>query len=341
MINTKDITIVFQGAIPNGMIGNTSIICFNISKLRKYFPNAQIILSTWENSVIPNDLVVDKIVQSQDPGALSGIKIFDGRTNNINRQIISTMAGINLVQTKYALKIRTDIYINSSILLETLNELSSHYDLDEKIVVGSYFTLDGRIFERLLFHVSDWIQFGSTSNLKNLWNSKLYTEEEATWYDNHPRQSCCNFYEQFFRTKFAVEQHIFTNYAKKSGYLVPNELVCLDNEIVDSYKRFIKDKLVILDPKQIGYVFNKYPDIESSKFHKINCLTHKDWQWFQNELLLEKIIFLAKKPSYILRIIQKKLYNKLYSTLSFDLYSQSLTKKIKFFMKILFRFLLK
>ena len=64
MIKSTDISIVVQGSVENR---EETIKCLN--SIRKILPQAEIILSTWEDSDIVN-LDYDKLVLNKDPGAV-------------------------------------------------------------------------------------------------------------------------------------------------------------------------------------------------------------------------------------------------------------------------------
>ena len=62
MIDSKDISVVIQGAIDPIETKKC------ISSIKQYLPGAEIILSTWENSNLEG-LEYDHLVLSKDPGA--------------------------------------------------------------------------------------------------------------------------------------------------------------------------------------------------------------------------------------------------------------------------------
>ena len=107
-IDSTDISVVVQGAIHNKFTKKS------LSSIRKYLPEAEIILSTWEGTDTSN-LDYDIILLNKDPGA----HVFDcnGRVQNQNRQIVSTKNGIKKASRKYVLKIRSDMQIQGTKFL--------------------------------------------------------------------------------------------------------------------------------------------------------------------------------------------------------------------------------
>ena len=97
MVDFKEISVVVQGAISGK---STDPEHYQITKkvlqsIRKYLPGAEIILSTWKGSDVKG-LDYDQLVESDDPGAVllgeyNGVKAF----NNLNRQIVSSKAGLD------------------------------------------------------------------------------------------------------------------------------------------------------------------------------------------------------------------------------------------------------
>ena len=101
MIDFKDISVVIQGAVDFSMIDQV------LQSVRSVLPEAEIILSTWEGvdySPINSELY-DKLVLSTDPGGFQLYK--QNKTlNNVDRQVVSSFAGLNKATNLYAIKMR-------------------------------------------------------------------------------------------------------------------------------------------------------------------------------------------------------------------------------------------
>ena len=115
-----------------------------------------VIISTW----IDNDILFDtpsnwKIIKSEYPERYANFQ-------NVDYQITSTLNALNLVETKYVLKVRADEYWSN--LYKIYDGLNS----DEKILCGSMFfrPLDSPY----PFHISDHILFGTNDNMKKMFN---------------------------------------------------------------------------------------------------------------------------------------------------------------------------
>ena len=123
----------------------------------KNYSNFKVIISTWSDYVIPFELPSNwKLIK------VDGVD-FDfagkGCMQNLEYQITSTLNGLNIVDTKYTIKVRGDEYFS---YIEKIYE-KIKLD-DEKIVCSS-------IWFRPLnspypFHISDHIISGITNNIK-------------------------------------------------------------------------------------------------------------------------------------------------------------------------------
>ena len=110
-ITSKDLSVVVQGAVSP----LETALC--LKSVRKYLPEAQIILSTWNGSDISHfDGLYDEIVLSDDPGAVI-FDIKDKKTNSLNRILVSSREGIKVAKKTYVLRIRTDLILKNNNLL--------------------------------------------------------------------------------------------------------------------------------------------------------------------------------------------------------------------------------
>ncbi|WP_114909491.1 WavE lipopolysaccharide synthesis family protein [Haemophilus haemolyticus] len=306
-MDSRDISVVLQGAL---IPSEYAFYKDNIAKIRAVLPNSKIILSTWEGTFISSELDVDLVVFSKDPGGLIGIKRCDiNKANNINRQIITTYSGLEKVKTEYVLKIRTDCYLEHSNFTEYFIRFSKSKDY---IISTSFFTIDPTMYEHMPYHISDWFQFGKTNILLQYWDVPLMTEEDSSWYLSHKYASNSGFFDKEFISKFAVEQYIAINYAKKLGYEIPEFHNDNRKIVLESYYKFLSERIIILDLCQAGLVFPKYLWVYSSVFFSMSCITFTDWYGnYINNMGIsvgkDDPVFSSylkrKKKKYILRIL--------------------------------------
>ncbi|WFF38740.1 WavE lipopolysaccharide synthesis family protein [Moraxella nasibovis] len=295
MINDKDITVIYQGAVNVSNLGtgnsDSSDFLYNVQKTRTALPNATIILSTWSNTVLPSDydtpekLGVDKIVYSDDPGALPNIKFDNLPANNANRQLLSTLTGLKATTTRFAMKLRTDSFLTGTGFKKAYSQFEQQVSATKKgrdfqyspIVLCCYFTIDPNVYEHMAFHMSDWVHFGETKTLLKYWDVPFFNFEDATFYERHPHDKSSNFFDRQFRTRIAVEQYLTTEFAKKFGYAVPVFHNQIDKKILFDFDKFLAERMIVLDLDQFGVDLPKYKWVRNSDFISMDILMHADW----------------------------------------------------------------
>ena len=285
-MKTSDITVVFQGAfkpyIPRDGLPFAEIL----KRTRNSLPGARILLSAWEDSDVPEGMGVDDVVLSKDPGALAPLKLTDNKVNNVNRQIVSTRAGMKAVRTRYAVKLRTDCFLEHAGFIDYFQTQLKRDAYRKRIVSSAFFTLDTTVFERIPYHVSDWFQFAEADVLRAYWSAPLMTPQAGRYYEAHEHAPSSNIFERRFRAEYAVEQHIAMHYARQLGYVCPTYLNDISPPVLRDYERFLARETLIIDPWQIGLVFPKYQWIGGSTLQRINNIMHLDW------------LALARQPSF-------------------------------------------
>lgn len=295
-IDTKDISVVVQGAIDK----EYTPLC--LKSIRKYLPESEIILSTWQNSEV-NNLDYDILVLNEDPG-YSLMSPFE--VNNIKRQIVSTINGIKKSSRNYILKIRTDISLYGNRFLKFFRKYNKfNYDykfVKERILVSSLPTRDPMDWEAP-FCVSDWITFGLKGDSILLWDIKFPTYEEENWFNIHPRDIKVLYSYDALVARFNPEQHIIISFIKK----FMKEIYC-DN-MFDNNDKAVKlninilvNNFLVLSPKLYNFKFLK-PLRNGDWYH---ILTYNKWlKYYNNEFNKRKIIPIDfEKLSYV-----KHMYN--------------------------------
>lgn len=107
-----------------------------LESVRKSFPKAQLILSTWLHENLEVIQEYDLLVQSADPGKDYG---------NLTRNIKGSLSGIQRADRPYCMRIRTDLLFKDNRCLEWFNVWDKHgtqFNLfDKRILVSAYYTL--------------------------------------------------------------------------------------------------------------------------------------------------------------------------------------------------------
>jgi hypothetical protein len=272
----SDITVVFQGAIAAHGVESAPTTLECVQRTRRALPDARYVLSTWAGTQLPRGLPVDEVVYCKDPGSLPSIKLKSEQANNINRQIVTAAAGLAAVRTTHAVKMRTDSFLRHAGFVDHYGRYARYLEQDA-MVFNKLFTVDPDVFERLPFHLSDWFQFGPAQALRAYWNAAPMSLEEATHYERGQHAPHSTFLDREFRCLLAVEQHVCTQYAARLGYAVPRFHNDLSPRVLASFRRFIMERAIILDPGQIGLEVPKHDWATRSRFQSMNCIGHADW----------------------------------------------------------------
>lgn len=275
-IDTEDISVIVQGAIDKK---NTQRCLISI---RKYLPGSTIILSTWEGSNVEG-LTYDKLVVNSDPGGYICDKVH-GTKNNVARQIVSTLSGLKNATTTYSLKIRSDLELVGNNFLNYF-EMFPHFSeklkiLKARVLVNSLYTRGlmpnpNTLYDKLLYHPSDWICFGYTQDLINIWDIPLPNEPTfSTWFEKRKRPNMDPCRTWLFR--YVPEQYIWLSFLQKNVDGIKFEHFG-DNtyENLGMSELSIVNNLVVLDYKeQYDFEFKKY-DIQKHVPYNI----HRHYYW--------------------------------------------------------------
>lgn len=269
MIDFKDISVVVQGAI------DPILTPISLRSIRDTLPGATIILSTWLDSDA-SLLDFDTSILSIDPGA----PLCDTSTNivnNVNRQIVSTRYGLRQVQTKYALKTRSDIKITSPAFIYFFQEFNrSHAKpppgryTKERIAINNLYCADPRK-TGFCFHFSDWIQFGTTEDLLNLWEIPLQPDEFNHYFSKTNRPELDPIPSKTF--KYIPEQYIWKTFLEKNGASLAFDHFSDCRDIRSSENSFAQN-LIIIDYEDFGINFMKF---DPYKFDYNAQLSHSRW----------------------------------------------------------------
>ncbi len=253
-IKNVDITVVIQGPIHHSSETSSEmgLTSRSISAIRKYFPGAVIVLSTWEGERTDN-LLYDKLILNQDPGptVVKYHKNGTPHTVNVNRQIVSTLAGLMAVETKYAMKLRSDNILNSdraiNLLLRYPKRVSEHKLTKERIVSSNLFAKEYSQGLPIPFFPSDFFQFGRSEDLLALWdipliegyqyNKKLAGKRQSKlypWPDLHVEQILwLSFVNKYIFVKMPHKFGSGREQMKLSRKIIANNLIIAERSELD------------------------------------------------------------------------------------------------------------
>jgi hypothetical protein len=274
-IQSKDISIVIQGPIDwsidqNSLEPITLTCCRNI---RSLLPNAEIILSTWKKE-LTKGLDYDKIIISEIPDQQGNWPSWI--PNNVNRQIVSTISGLNSATRQYCLKIRTDMILMGTDFIKHFEERRSYKKnlgadsiFKNAVVTNNLSSRNSKsILKRLPdhplpFHFSDHVQFGNICDLKTLWDIPLQNDDEANFFHDRSHPNKWRLHEL---SRLSPEQYILTSAIKKSRPLDIKDYADGRDEILKLSEYYLKSHFVILPDISFPVSFPKYHTIEHFRF---------------------------------------------------------------------------
>ncbi|MCE9608451.1 MAG: WavE lipopolysaccharide synthesis family protein [Planctomycetia bacterium] len=280
MISSSEISVVVQGAVA-GRPSDPPAKRFTdrcLRSVRRHLPEAQIILSTWKGADVTG-LSFDRLVLSDDPGAVP----LDARRtpNNINRQIVSTGAGMRIVERPYAVKLRTDFELLGDRFLHYFGKFNAYGGDDrifrERVVASTVFSINPRRFAPMPFHPSDWFFFGRSEDLRNLWDIPLAPEPETSNWCGLEDRARVPFLGG--RTaRYAPEQTMWLGLLRKHGDVACRHMTDVADGAIEATERTIANNLVLASPNQLGLKYLKGRRGSLWDFESIAVYTHCEWR---------------------------------------------------------------
>jgi hypothetical protein len=277
MIDDREIGITIQGDVRP----ETADVAADV---RRLFPRAQIVFSTFQTPALDPALgtlreLADAVIVNDDPGALPPTVISPtAPANNINRQLVSTSAGLAALNRRYALKLRSDArLLSANIVVAAWAQSVEAGGDDSRLAACSLYTRHPRGLNGYLFHVSDWMTFGALAQVRRYWGAPQMPLSCATWFEHNPHHRTATATARRFRARFTQEQWLCIHYAAKLGYQVPEALDHRTPRLIADYERFLAERWIVLDTSQAGLYVPAHRRAETSLFQRLDCVSHADW----------------------------------------------------------------
>jgi glycosyltransferase involved in cell wall biosynthesis len=170
-----DVSFVIQGPIELDGPAWTARAC---AAIRAQFPGAEIVVSGWRGAQ-SGGLDCDEVVLSEDPGPVGSARF----NTNVNRQIVSTMAGLRAASRPLVVKLRSDVVFHDAALLDHWGRWEERCDtlrlFERRVLVPNVFTRRPGYLAPLPFHPSDWSCMGTRADLERLFDIPLQTDAGA------------------------------------------------------------------------------------------------------------------------------------------------------------------
>lgn len=183
----KALSIVFQG--PTGGAGKLSPeVRDNILHTRRFFPDAEMIVSTWRVTPVADaalqralEAIQVRLILSDDPGPLIASDEAGEYRCNVNRLLCSSSAGLMAVTRPLAVKLRTDNRLVGRGLEKRIHRYVvegsgpvRHTDYSvfrDRVINASWFARDARGSLPFLYHPGDILLAGRTEDLRLLFSA--------------------------------------------------------------------------------------------------------------------------------------------------------------------------
>ena len=323
-ITSKEISVVVQGAVNDSYCTKKCI-----KSIRKFLPEAEIILSTWDGSNV-SQFDYDEAVLSTDPGAVvHGINPYY-YTNNTNRQLKSTQEGIKKATRTYILKIRTDFYLinkNLFFFFDKFNKYNKNFHfLNKRIcVLTPYTRISSEIGTPTPFHISDFAFFGLKEDIESYFLlTQLMPDSDLA---NYPYKFPSKKPYTFCSWRYSPEQFFCVEFFKRHTEIMFDDWTDWNIENMHLSETVIMNNFIILDPPLFGVSSDKHNWVMQHYTHVANLFT--------SNMFLKKYVEIFNKPTnyhFIKNTI--KLYKHLYGIKNiFKIFMNDLFSTLYYFIK--------
>lgn len=229
-----------------------------LESVRRALPHAELILSTWRGTDVAG-LPADVVVLNDDPGPVAP-RDPRGVSNNVNRQVVTTRAGLERASRPLAMKLRSDIELADGRALKLFGGWPARAErvrvLRERILVPTYYSFNpGRIYARFPYTVSDWCHVGLLEDLADLWATPHW-DTSFEWL--------------LGRRVVAVEQFLWMSLLNRHD----EDATFERPDLIAHSELSIANNVVLLEPTDLGLRFLKF--VAPSR-HRVALYTHGEW----------------------------------------------------------------
>lgn len=283
-LTSKDISVVIQGN-PCGTRESPALYTRKLSEsIRKHLPEAEIIVSTWEDQNVEG-IHWDKLQLSR-PVPMTYVIRPDEKLypQTVNHQLITSRSGIQAASRKYVLKIRSDMILENDRILKMWNHyaetpriegIQSCISRERIMVLPTYNHRRGMCFP---YNVCDWLFFGSKEDILDLFHIPLMDLDAL----------CVRNGEKYPRVEdnMGAEQYIWIEYMKQK-HVNSNLKGAMDTDEKELmlFEETIAQNLIMASARKLGVNSQKMP---GSGYASKPCLsqglyTFSEWKRLCNQ----------------------------------------------------------
>jgi len=283
-MDNSEITVVVQGPVQalrdRHQEDGATMQC--LKSVRKYLPGSHIILSTWPDQDL-NGLDYDELIICDDPGRNIVGYNPDGspRYENTNRQIVTTAEGLRKVNTKYAIKLRSDNYLTGNSFKQLQSKWTKRCEelrfTEERVVIANTFSRRFYRGLRITYYICDFFYFGLTKDLKAIWDIPHFADiayrEDQKNCEQHPGSPWPILdVDQMLAKRFLKHSYKFNIGIEHKHDLRFNAR--------NNSDRIFANNFVVATPEQINFGLpTKFKvNRQAKKSTQITYLSHAEWE---------------------------------------------------------------
>lgn len=278
-VQPEEVSVVIQGPAASE---ETRLV---VESVHRHLPGAEVIVSTWKGEDVSHLGPVDRIVFSEDPGSFpqrEGTGDQRALPNNVNRQIVSTKAGIALASRPHVLKLRSDIVLTGANGFIDVFGVFACFEpplrhVKQRLVGNASGSANPDLFN-YCFHPGDFLFFGRRSDVAGFFDLPLYRDPrsigdviEERRLAGEPVQYLKDTTPEELRlwtSEFCPEVYLFRTYLLTRG--VPLDRFSTFLDYSEEWRRMSQDYLinqfVLLDDDQLGIRCLKHPGYERENY---------------------------------------------------------------------------
>ncbi|MBD9576211.1 hypothetical protein IB260_12910 [Pseudomonas sp. PDM23] len=243
-IASRQLTVLLQGPLFDGAV---DLAGRAVESVRRFLPDAQIVLATTDITGVPPFEDVDFVADGSAPY----FEDVNGNVNNVNKLISSMINGLSLVKREYCLKMRTDHVLCSDAVLSRMGGGAQGELFVERVAVSNLF-LRNPCLVPYLFHLTDTLQFGRTEDLRKLWGIDLLPHDFLFLPDG-PRTNPFGTFQGFTSFRLLPEQAIFLRFAQRNGLKLDLEHISHTSfELFSAWENLLAANFEIYDWQNLG-----------------------------------------------------------------------------------------
>jgi hypothetical protein len=268
MIEPRDIDVVVQGPVIgtplDPLIERHTQLC--LESIKRYLPDAHVILSTWKGSDLHNLTGYDELVETEDPGTYS-MGDFSG---NAVRQVVSSREGLRHATRTYALKIRSDVILKGTGFLRYYSIYNAlPFDSEARILhqrVALLTTCNPRRRSKFPYNPSDWFYFGLRDDLCSIFESPMTPEGES-----FPGRDPLTGAPRLSTSPYSPEQYIWFSFLARHRTFSFQGMDDVSHYNIEHSERYFANNAILLTARMASIDWLKYP---GAAYAQIPCLSN-------------------------------------------------------------------